>query len=112
MLGHFGIHPKSIRLPSGKTPKGYKRESFEDVWQRYLPGSAPATSATTADMQANPMAPEAPHPASVAGPANAKKPEDSGHVAVVAAPTLGHEPNADMAYHTGEREVIEPEDHP
>ncbi len=37
MLKPFGIQPGTIRLPDGTTPKGYKRESFQDAWERYLP---------------------------------------------------------------------------
>ena len=37
MLKPFGIQPGTIRQPDGTTPKGYKRESFEDAWERYLP---------------------------------------------------------------------------
>jgi putative DNA primase/helicase len=44
MLAQFAIRPLTIRLPDGSTPKGYRRESLEDAWRRYLPG---ATSATT-----------------------------------------------------------------
>lgn len=36
-LKPFGIAPGTIRLPDGKTPKGYKTESFTDAWARYLP---------------------------------------------------------------------------
>jgi hypothetical protein len=38
MLGHFGILSGTIRLPSGKTPKGYHLSAFEDAFVRYLPG--------------------------------------------------------------------------
>lgn len=37
MLKPFGIQPCTIRQPNDTTPKGYKRESFEDAWERYLP---------------------------------------------------------------------------
>lgn len=36
LLAPYGIHPVDIRTPDG-TKKGYKREQFEDAWQRYLP---------------------------------------------------------------------------
>ncbi len=35
-LKTFGIAPGTVRLPDGKTPKGYKTESFADAWERYL----------------------------------------------------------------------------
>ncbi len=31
----FGIRPRTIRLTSGATPKGYSREVFADAWDRY-----------------------------------------------------------------------------
>lgn len=37
MLKPYGIVSGSIRMPDGKTPKGYKSESFTDAWARYLP---------------------------------------------------------------------------
>ena len=36
MLGQFGILSGTIRLPSGKTPKGYHLSAFMDVFERYL----------------------------------------------------------------------------
>lgn len=49
MLREYGIHSSTIRLPNGSTPKGYKREEFDDAWKRYLPTSKlAATSATAA----------------------------------------------------------------
>jgi len=35
-LKTYHIHPQSIRI-LGSTGKGYKREDFSDVWERYLP---------------------------------------------------------------------------
>jgi putative DNA primase/helicase len=37
LLGRFQIQPKTIRLPSGGTLKGYYRSDFEDAFSRYLP---------------------------------------------------------------------------
>jgi hypothetical protein len=45
-LRPFDVHSKTIRLPSGETPKGFTRDQFEDVWARYLPRT-PDSSATT-----------------------------------------------------------------
>ncbi len=58
MLRPYGVKPDTIRTDSG-TPKGYRRESLWDAWQRYLPAIGPesATSATGA---------AAAHPASAA----------------------------------------------
>jgi hypothetical protein len=36
LLKPFGIAPEGIRLPAGKTPRGYVRSQFEDAWERYL----------------------------------------------------------------------------
>jgi putative DNA primase/helicase len=43
LLKQFSIYPGSVRLATGKTPKGYKLVDFEDAWARYLgePSSAP-----------------------------------------------------------------------
>jgi len=53
-LSPYGIRPNTVRLADGTTPKGYKVESFEDAWKRYVP-EKPSLSATT------------PQPASVNG---------------------------------------------
>ena len=37
LLRSFNIVSASMRLPDGSTPKGYKREAFEDAFTRYLP---------------------------------------------------------------------------
>lgn len=37
MLGKFEIWPGSIRLPDGRTPKGYYLSAFKDAFARYLP---------------------------------------------------------------------------
>jgi hypothetical protein len=36
LLKRYGLRPKVIRI-NGKTPSGYTRKSFEDLWERYLP---------------------------------------------------------------------------
>lgn len=36
-LGEYGVSPKSIRLSSNDTPKGYEVAQFTDVFARYLP---------------------------------------------------------------------------
>lgn len=46
MLGEYGIKSSTIRMPNGSTPKGYKRDAFQDAWERHLP--PPETDATTA----------------------------------------------------------------
>ena len=35
-LAPFGIKPRTIRLPSGATPKGYHADDFGDAWGRYV----------------------------------------------------------------------------
>jgi putative DNA primase/helicase len=37
LLSGFGIRPKTIKLPDGKTAKGYQRADCADAWTRYLP---------------------------------------------------------------------------
>ncbi|HUZ32649.1 MAG TPA: DUF3631 domain-containing protein [Xanthobacteraceae bacterium] len=41
LLGKFEILSGSIRMPDGKTPKGYYRSAFEDAFARYIPFSCP-----------------------------------------------------------------------
>ena len=36
LLRPFKVVPNSIRLPNGRTPKGYRRQQFEDSWKSYL----------------------------------------------------------------------------
>ena len=48
ILRPYGIVPKSTRISSTETPKGYKREVFEDAWLRYLPAPGIGLSATSA----------------------------------------------------------------
>jgi hypothetical protein len=50
LLGNFGIHSRTIRLTDAETAKGFLREQFTDVWERYPSGtgSAEVTSVTTA----------------------------------------------------------------
>ncbi len=36
-LRPFGIRPRTVRLDSGKTPKGYHADDFSDAWARFLP---------------------------------------------------------------------------
>lgn len=52
MLGEYDIKSSTIRMPNGSTPKGYKREAFQDAWERHLPPpETDATSATDATNQ-------------------------------------------------------------
>jgi putative DNA primase/helicase len=46
LLSRFGIHPGNIRLPDGRTPKGYERKDLEDVFGRYIPLGTASGSAT------------------------------------------------------------------
>lgn len=41
-LSPYGIHSTTIRPADGPPAKGYKRESFEDAWKRYVPPKAPS----------------------------------------------------------------------
>ncbi|APL95351.1 DUF3631 domain-containing protein [Sphingobium indicum] len=49
MLREYGIRSSTIRMPNGQTPKGYKREAFDDAWKRYLPVSPARTTSATSD---------------------------------------------------------------
>jgi hypothetical protein len=87
LLSPYGIRSRSIRLSSGETPKGYKKEQFEDAWSRYLPriGSLSATTATTA-LQSQKTAPFYPPQESfVADNEQASNPHSRAVVADVAA---------------------------
>ncbi|MCZ7587362.1 MAG: DUF3631 domain-containing protein [Gaiella sp.] len=71
ILRPYGIRSRTVRLDDGTTPKGYRRDQFEDAWTRYLaPPSqeAPlsATSATTAYPSSSDSEPVADTAASVA----------------------------------------------
>jgi Protein of unknown function (DUF3631) len=46
ILKRYEVRPHSVRLEDGTTPKGYKREQFEDAWARYLPDPPSATATT------------------------------------------------------------------
>jgi Protein of unknown function (DUF3631) len=46
IVKRYEVRPHSVRLEDGTTPKGYKREQFEDAWPRYLPVPPSATATT------------------------------------------------------------------
>lgn len=55
MLRGYDIRSSTIRMADDSTPKGYKREAFQDAWKRYLPLlETDATSATDATTQERP----------------------------------------------------------
>ncbi len=86
-LRPYGIRAKSIRLPDGKTPKGYERVQFEDAWSRYLPISdiSTATTATTGSQSqktAEIVPPQKPVVAVVENGANRHEQRDVAVVAV------------------------------
>ena len=47
LLEPFGVRPRTVRLSSSETARGYARESFEDAWKRYLPAHPRDLSDTT-----------------------------------------------------------------
>jgi transposase InsO family protein len=51
-LSEFGIKPTTIRIGL-RTPKGYRREQFEEAFRRYLSAGAPQTSATPQQPSSN-----------------------------------------------------------
>jgi hypothetical protein len=48
LLKPFKVSPVSVRLADGTTPKGYKRESFLELWERYFQAATPPQPADTA----------------------------------------------------------------
>jgi hypothetical protein len=55
-LRPYGIRPHAVRVKD-RTPRGYRREDFQDAWERFLGGSRPgATSATSATRQSQSQA--------------------------------------------------------
>ena len=36
-MGAYGVKPKTVRMKSNYTPKGYEVRDFEDAFARYLP---------------------------------------------------------------------------
>lgn len=48
-LKEYGVKSRSIRI-GGSTPKGYRRDDLNEVWNRYLPAipDKSATGATSA----------------------------------------------------------------
>jgi hypothetical protein len=47
LLEPFGVRPRTVRLSSDETARGYAREGFEDPWNRYLGPYPPDLSDTT-----------------------------------------------------------------
>ena len=52
VLKGFKIRPMTMRIAGyAKMPRGYKREWFEETWERYIPSRSPATPDLAATMQ-------------------------------------------------------------
>jgi hypothetical protein len=54
LLKPFKLHPAVVRLADGTTPRGYKRESFAELWERYFQTATtpqPTASAGSSDFQ-------------------------------------------------------------
>jgi hypothetical protein len=47
LLEPFGVRPRTVRLSTDQTARGYAREAFEDPWIRYLGAHPPDLSDTT-----------------------------------------------------------------
>jgi hypothetical protein len=54
------LRPRVIKVPDGRTPRGYLFEDFGDAFARYLSVTPPATSATPATLLASGVAEVAP----------------------------------------------------
>jgi putative DNA primase/helicase len=83
LLKPFGIVPRGIRLPDGKTPRGYTAELFEDAFARYpLPNAqqAPQPAPTAGKAEST----DPPHAPSVADTRSASDPDECCSVADVA----------------------------
>lgn len=37
LLKPFGVRPKTVKMPDGSTPRGYRRDELDESWSRYLP---------------------------------------------------------------------------
>ena len=82
-LRAYGIHSRTVRLDDGTTPKGYRRESFEDAWARYLPIQN-ATTPQTAWLSHETPETETPQKADVAFRKQGANPHEQSDVADVA----------------------------
>jgi hypothetical protein len=88
LLSTFGIRPGTVRLQDGTTPKGYKREQFEEAWKRYSQARdatqppQPAQPSRDAALRLFPDPTHAPAVADTEAPANADEHDDVAHVAV------------------------------
>jgi uncharacterized protein DUF3631 len=47
LLEPFGVRPRTVRLSSDQTARGYARDVFDDPWNRYLGAHPPDLSDTT-----------------------------------------------------------------
>lgn len=85
LLSPYGVRSRSIRLTSGDTPKGFKRDQFEDAWDRYLPTPTPktATAHTSAPQSQKPALPFPPPSETVADPETAANPHSRAVVSGV-----------------------------
>ena len=82
-LRAYGIRSRNVRLDDGTTPKGYRRESFEDAWARYLPIQDATTPQPAWLSQETPKS-ETPQSADVALRKEGSNPHGSWDVADVA----------------------------
>ena len=87
-LKPYGVRSRSVRLDDGSTPKGYRREQFEDAWSRYLPQEEARKrhTATTRVGKGIAAVSDPPQDAVVADTKTAGNPHGSAVVADVADP--------------------------
>ncbi len=103
LLEPFGIRSTRVRIGE-ETPKGYRREDFEDAWNRYLPARS-SDSGRTEGAHTPSVSATTPQPASAKG----KRPEPirntTPHVADTKTASNPHEQRdvADVADRNGER---------
>lgn len=120
-LAPFGIKPRTIRLTSGATPKGYHRDDFADAWSRYAkapqtpqdpfpPGDPPFKTPHRHNGGNRPFSDdsETPHNGACGGSKTPEKPQspaDCGGVAFRNPPAGGNRVNGSHAAN-GERDEV------
>jgi len=86
LLDPYRVRSRTVRFDDGSTPKGYKREQFEDAWKRYLPATAASIrhNATTRTETGIAAETDPPHDRVVADGEEAENPHGERDVADVA----------------------------
>jgi hypothetical protein len=106
LLKPFGIHSRTVRVKD-TLAKGYVRESFEDAWARYLPGSRPlpgfssdTTTQDTPDGLETPIS-DPTQEASVSDREMASDPHEQGFVSLLRLKTRGMSAKSHRGWYEG-----------